>query len=89
MNEKFRSFYEASKALITYVDREDVFDKSADMGCGGLDTYRSDAFQELIENARRALADMERDMKKAGAGSGKQEEEKEAPASLSPSPLQS
>lgn len=64
MNEKFTKFYEASKALIIYVDREDVFDKSADMGCGGLDTYRSDAFHELIGNARKALVDIESEMEK-------------------------
>ncbi|MDA8306045.1 MAG: hypothetical protein M0Z81_04365 [Deltaproteobacteria bacterium] len=62
MNEKFTKFYEASKALITYVDKEDVFDRSADMGCGGLDTYRSDAFYELIVNAKKALVDMESEM---------------------------
>lgn len=89
MNEKFREFYEASKALITYVDREDVFDKSADMGCGGLDTYRSDVFQELILDARRALADMEREMKKTGAGSEKHEARSETSASLFPLPIRS
>ncbi|MGC8494525.1 MAG: hypothetical protein ACP5SH_22610 [Syntrophobacteraceae bacterium] len=89
MNEKFRRFYEASKALITYVDREDVFDKSADMGCGGLDTYRSDAFQELIVTAGKALADLEREMKRTGAGSGKQEAGREGPASLSSLPIRS
>ncbi len=62
MNEKFTKFYEASKALITYVDKEDVFDRSSDMGCGGLDTYRSDAFYELIVNAKKALVDMESEM---------------------------
>ena len=64
MNEKFPEFYEAAKALITYIDREHVFDRSADMGCGGLDTYQSETFCSLIANAKKALGDLETEMKK-------------------------
>jgi hypothetical protein len=65
MNEKFREFYEAAKALITYIDQGYVFDKSADMGCGGLDTYQSETFYNLIANAKKTLGDFEKEMKKS------------------------
>ena len=64
MNDKFLKFYEAAKALITYIDQEYVFDKSADMGCGGFDTYQSETFYNLIANAKKALSDFESEMKK-------------------------
>ena len=64
MNEKFLKFYDAAKALITYIDKEYVFDKSADMGCGGFDTYQSETFFDLIANARKALSDFEDTMQK-------------------------
>jgi len=63
MNEKLLKFYDAAKALITYIDKEDVFDKSADLGCGGVDTYQSETFYELIANAKKALGDFENSMK--------------------------
>ncbi len=64
MNDDFNKFYEAAKALILYVDEEQVFDKSADMGCGGFDTYQSEIFYDLIANARKALAEFENKMSK-------------------------
>ncbi|MGA3114952.1 MAG: hypothetical protein ABSF90_11050 [Syntrophobacteraceae bacterium] len=64
MNEQFLKFYDAAKALITYIDKEYVFDKSADLGCGGVDTYQSEAFFDLIANARKALSDFENSMEK-------------------------
>jgi hypothetical protein len=33
------------------------------MGCGGIDTYQSDAFYELIANARKAVGEVESTMK--------------------------
>lgn len=51
--------YEAAKALIEYIDKEYVFDKSADMGCGGFDTYQSDAFHDLIVATKNAVAQFE------------------------------
>ncbi len=62
MDEKF---YHAAKALINYIDKEYVFDKSADMGCGGFDTYQSETFYDLIANAKKALSDFENAMKKS------------------------
>ena len=63
MDEKF---YHAAKALITYIDKEHVFDKSADMGCGGFDTYQSETFYDLIANAKKALSDFENSMQEPG-----------------------
>ena len=65
MNDEFRKFFEAAKALITYVAAEQVFDKSASMGCGGFDTYQSETFYDLIANAKKALTDFENTMKKS------------------------
>lgn len=64
MNDEFWRLFEAAKALITYIDKEDVFDRSSDMGCGGYDTSQSEAFYELIQNAKKALSDFEGTMKK-------------------------
>lgn len=52
----------ATKALLTYTEESPVFDKLADAGCGGMDAYRSDRFDELIGNVRRAIADVDREM---------------------------
>jgi hypothetical protein len=63
MNDTFSRFYEAAKALILYVDKEQVFDKSAAMGCGGYDTYQSETFYDLIASAKAALKDYEGSLK--------------------------
>ncbi len=65
MRNEFMRLFEAAKALINYIDEEHVFDKASDMGCGGFDTYRSDGFAELIENARKALSEVENGMRGA------------------------
>ena len=59
MNDEFSALFESAKALVTYIDKEDVFDKAADMGCGGFDTYQSDAFYDLIAEARKAVSEIE------------------------------
>ncbi|HOV85716.1 MAG TPA: hypothetical protein PLM79_05090 [Syntrophobacteraceae bacterium] len=66
MNEKLRQFYEDSKALITYLLEEHVFDKMADCGCGGVDAYRSERFDELIRKAAKSLGEFEREMSPPG-----------------------
>jgi hypothetical protein len=65
MNDKFAKFFEAAKALIIYVDKEQVFDRAADMGCGGFDTSQSETFYDLIANAREALKEFESAMNKS------------------------
>ena len=63
MQDEFLTLFEAAKALVTYIDQEHVFDKAADMGCGGFDTYQSDTFFDLIENARKAVKEVENGLK--------------------------
>ena len=65
MNDEFRRMFEAAKALIVYIDKEDVFDRSSDMGCGGYDTSQSETFYDLIANAKKALTDFESTLKKS------------------------
>ena len=59
MNAEFLKLLEATKALVVYIDNEHVFDKSADMGCGGFDTYQSDAFHDLIVATKKAVEEAE------------------------------
>ena len=63
MTDEFLTLFEAAKALINYIDKEYVFDKTASMGCGGIDTYQSDAFYDLIQNAKRAVVEVENGLK--------------------------
>jgi hypothetical protein len=63
MKGEFLRLLEAAKALIVYVDEEHVFDKAADMGCGGFDTYQSDAFHDLIVATRKAIEEAENALK--------------------------
>ncbi len=59
MNEEVSRLYEAAKALVTYIDNEQVFDKVGDMGCGGVDMHQSEIFYNLIADARNAVSDFE------------------------------
>ena len=54
MNNEFLALFEAAKALVTYIDKESVFDKAAAGGCSGMDYHLSDKFYDLIVNARKA-----------------------------------
>ncbi len=63
MKDEYVSLFDAAKDLVTYIDKEDVFDKAADMGCGGFDTYQSDAFYDLIAEARKAISEVENELK--------------------------
>jgi len=63
MNKEFLSLLEAAKDLVTYIDKEHVFDKAADMGCGGFDTFQSDAFYDLIAEARKAINEVANGLK--------------------------
>ena len=38
MKDEYLTLFEAARDLITYIDKEHVFDKAGDMGCGGFDT---------------------------------------------------
>jgi len=59
MKDEFLTLFEASKALVTYIDEKNVFDKASAGGCSGMDYHLSDAFYDLIVNARKAIKDVE------------------------------
>ena len=65
MNAESLKLYEAARALVTYIDSEDVFDKVGDMGCGGVDHHQSETFYNLIADARRAVGEFENKMKES------------------------
>ena len=65
MKDKYLTLFEAARDLVTYIDKEEVFDKAADMGCGGFDTYQSDAFYDLIGEARKAVSEVENALEKS------------------------
>ncbi len=59
VSDELLALFQAAKDLVTYIDKEHVFDKAGDMGCGGFDTYQSDAFYDLIAEARKAVSEVE------------------------------
>jgi hypothetical protein len=59
MNDQFLKLYEAAKALITYIDKEDVFDRAAAGGCSGLDFHQSDTFYDLLVKTRKTIGEVE------------------------------
>jgi hypothetical protein len=63
MKDEYLALFEAAKALVTYIDKENVFDKTASMGCGGIDTFQSDTFYDLIQNARKTVDEVENGLK--------------------------
>ncbi len=44
--------------LLDFIETKPVFDKMSDAGCGYIDTYRSDEFDNLIQKARDTLANL-------------------------------
>ena len=60
MKEEARNLVKATQALVAYIQDNHVFDKLADGGCGLYDTYRSDPFDEALNNARLAVQEMEK-----------------------------
>jgi len=63
--------FEASKALVTYIDEQNVFDRAAAGGCSGMDFHLSDAFYDLIVNTRKAIKDVENGSKDSNTDGGK------------------
>jgi hypothetical protein len=55
MDDQVKQLVAATKTLMDYMDTANVFDKLADAGCGLYDEYRSDRFDELIKNVKKAL----------------------------------
>ena len=63
MKDEFLTLFEASKALLTYIDKEYVFDKAAAGGCSGMDYHQSDTFYDLIANTRQAINELNNGLK--------------------------
>lgn len=59
MKAEFLTLFEATKVLVTYIDKEYVFDKASAGGCSGMDYHLSDKFYDLIVNARKVINDVE------------------------------
>jgi hypothetical protein len=66
MKEQARNLVKATQALVDYIKEHHVFDKLADGGCGLYDTYRSDPFDDALNNARSAAQEMEKALAEAG-----------------------
>ena len=73
MKDEFLTLFEASKALVSYIDDENVFDKAAAGGCSGMDYHLSDKFYDLIVNARKVINDV---------GNGPKDSDRDGEASL-------
>lgn len=67
MNDKASKLLAAAEALMTYIRKEDVFDRAAAGGCSGLDFHQSDAFYDLIVAARDTLADCQDKLEEAAS----------------------
>jgi hypothetical protein len=55
MDNQYKELIAAARTLVDYIDSANVFDKLADAGCGLYDEYRSDKFDEVIKNVKKAL----------------------------------
>ena len=66
MSEKVLNLVGVTKTLLAYMEESPVFDKLADAGCGGVDAYRSERFDELIGRVSQAVAEVEREVSEAG-----------------------
>ena len=73
MKNETLTLFEASKALVTYMDEENVFDKAAAGGCSGMDYHLSDAFYDLIVNTRKAISEIENEMNAPAANNQNRE----------------
>ena len=63
MEEEYQRLFKATKALVDYLDAENVFDKAVQVGRGDLDISRSEEFDLLIEKARQAVSEFENHVK--------------------------
>ena len=59
MADEFLALFEAAKALVTYIDKEYVFDTAAAGGCSGMDYHLSDTFYDLIVDTRKSISEVE------------------------------
>lgn len=61
MNEAVQRLVRSTRELMNYMEKEFVFDKMGDAGCGGVDPYRSEALDALIRSVRDALKALDGD----------------------------
>ena len=78
MRDEFLTLFEASKALVTYIDKEDVFDRAVAGGCSGMDYYLSDPFYDFIVNTRKAISEVENRLEDSDTGNAKKIHMREA-----------
>ncbi len=71
MKDEFLALLESAKALVTYIDKEYVFDKAAAGGCSGMDYYLSDTFLDLIVDTRKAIKEVENGLEASSTDSKK------------------
>ncbi len=62
MKDKILSLITATRALVGYIEANQVYDKLSDCGCGLYDTYRSDPFDAVINNAKQATQEVEKEL---------------------------
>ena len=72
MKDEFLTLLEAAKALVTYIDKEYVFDRAAAGGCSGMDYHLSDQFYDLIVNTRTVINEVENGLAASDANSDKE-----------------
>lgn len=61
MNDAVQRLVQSTRQLLDYMEKEFVFDKMGDAGWGGVDPYRSEAFDALIRSVRNALTALDGD----------------------------
>jgi hypothetical protein len=69
MKDAFLTLFEAAKALVTYIDKQYVFDKAAAGGCSGMDYHLSDKFYDLIVDTRKAISEVKNELNASDSGS--------------------
>lgn len=62
MKDKALGLIRATRALVSYIKENQVYDKLADCGCGLYDSYRTDHFDAVIHQAENAAAELEKEV---------------------------
>lgn len=58
--EEFAALSAALQALLAHIELEGAFDKVSDLGVVGFETHKSEAFMQVIQNAKEAVDGFER-----------------------------
>ena len=66
MKDKAQGLIRATRSLVAYIKENQVYDKLADCGCGLYDSYRTDQFDEVINQAESAAAELEKEVSCTG-----------------------